>query len=81
MLVVDPLKRALIADLRTMPWFFKNLPAYLTLDFIKKETGEVDHDIVLDLKKKTGFSKRTIEHALKEEETNQISVAYQVYLN
>ena len=46
-LVVDPLKRATIAEIRQHPWFQKNLPAYLALNPMILETDSViDEDVL-----------------------------------
>jgi carbon catabolite-derepressing protein kinase len=82
MLVVDPLKRITIAELREMPWFAKDLPEYLTPLPAKTDVLlEISPTFVSEIEKKTGFSAMTIQHALKEEGNNQIKVAYQLVVD
>ncbi|KAJ3322146.1 protein kinase, AMP-activated, alpha 2 catalytic subunit [Boothiomyces sp. JEL0866] len=83
MLTVDPLKRITIPEIRKHPWFAKDLPEYLEKS--KKNnfdalSSEIDEQILDELGKKMRFSKETMLHALKEEENNQIKVAYQLSL-
>ncbi|KAJ3057179.1 Protein kinase [Rhizophlyctis rosea] len=80
MLVVDPIKRITLAQIRKTEWFQKNLPDYLQPlpEKIDHSLQDIDDRIVLDLSKKMGFSKETIHVALKEAENNQIKVAYEL---
>ncbi|KAJ3275729.1 Protein kinase [Terramyces sp. JEL0728] len=84
MLTVDPLKRITIPEIRKHPWFAKDLPEYLEKS--KKNnfdalSTEIDEQIIEELGKKMRFSKETMLHALKEEENNQIKVAYQLVID
>lgn len=83
MLVVDPLKRIIIPEIRLMPWFSKNLPDYLSLLPSKSESifDKINETIVDEIEKKTDFCKSTILRALKEKDNNQIKVAYQLVLD
>ncbi|KAJ3043455.1 Protein kinase [Rhizophlyctis rosea] len=80
MLVVDPLKRITLAQIRKSEWFQKNLPDYLQPlpEKIDHTLQDIDERIVADLSKKMGFSKETVHVALKEAENNQIKVAYEL---
>ncbi|KAI8813438.1 kinase-like domain-containing protein [Cladochytrium replicatum] len=81
-LVVDPLKRMTIQEIRENEWFQVNLPDYLQpLPDVQEEGAEIDEGIVNELVKKMGFSKATVQHALSETENNQIKVAYQLVLD
>ena len=48
MLVVDPMKRSTIQEVRNHPWFQHKLPTYLALspDMIEQQERYVDHEIV-----------------------------------
>jgi carbon catabolite-derepressing protein kinase len=81
MLQVDPLKRIVIPDIRIMPWFSKNLPEYLSPSAFKSQDDDINPTIVDELEMKTDFCKNTIHHALKEDDNNQIKVAYQLIVD
>jgi len=77
MLVVDPLKRITIENIRKNKWFNTNLPDYLKpittspSDF----SNNIDENIINELKKKLGYSREQILKKLKSEGENQIKVA------
>ncbi|KAG0013519.1 Protein kinase, partial [Podila clonocystis] len=84
MLVVDPLKRITIAEIRQNAWFNVGLPEYLQ----PLPQGSADDafcnlqdDIITELMKKMNFSKETIVQALEERQNNQIKVAYQLVVD
>ncbi|KAG0368647.1 kinase-like domain-containing protein [Gamsiella multidivaricata] len=84
MLVVDPLKRITIAEIRQNAWFNVGLPEYLkplpsgsTEDTI----CNLQEDIIEELMKKMNFPKETIVMALEERQNNQIKVAYQLVVD
>ncbi|CAG8577789.1 7384_t:CDS:10 [Paraglomus brasilianum] len=72
MLIVDPLKRITIAQLRENPWFNTGLPEYLKPLPVSEEDpfADIDEDIVSELRK-----------ALQESDNNQIKVAYQLVVD
>ncbi|KAI8904549.1 KA1 domain/Ssp2 C-terminal domain-containing protein [Entophlyctis helioformis] len=83
MLIVDPIKRITIPEIRRLAWFNVDLPDYLQS---RPETPQasltmVDEGIIDSLVKKMGFSKETIRYALKEPGNNQIKVAYQLVVD
>ncbi|KAI8600907.1 hypothetical protein EDD21DRAFT_375927, partial [Dissophora ornata] len=84
MLVVDPLKRITIAEIRQNAWFNVGLPEYLkplpqgTTD---DSFCNLQEDIIEELMKKMNFSKETIVQALEERQNNQIKVAYQLVVD
>ncbi|KAJ3332491.1 protein kinase, AMP-activated, alpha 2 catalytic subunit [Blyttiomyces sp. JEL0837] len=79
MLVVDPLKRITIPEIRQREWFNIGLPDYLKAE---KNNGDIiekyDDAVVAEISKKMGFTADTVTHALTEVENNQIKVAYQL---
>ncbi|KAI8823376.1 5'-AMP-activated protein kinase catalytic subunit alpha-2 [Fimicolochytrium jonesii] len=83
MLIVDPLKRATIAQIRQLDWFKKGLPDYLQPlpDIPQLISGDIDDSIATEIAKKMGYSKETVMVALKESENNQIKVAYELGLD
>ncbi|ORX51197.1 Pkinase-domain-containing protein [Hesseltinella vesiculosa] len=83
MLVVDPLKRITIPEIRQNPWFNKNLPAYLQpLPQTDEECHQpIDGDIVQELHKKMGYTTEAINRALKDPGNNPLKVAYQLVLD
>ncbi|CAB4401086.1 uncharacterized protein OCT59_001926 [Rhizophagus irregularis] len=83
MLIVDPMKRITIQDIRQNPWFNIELPDYLKPLPESEEApfAEIDSNIVTELQKKMGFSRNTIYQALQEPENNQIKVAYQLVVD
>ncbi|KAI8636226.1 kinase-like domain-containing protein [Parasitella parasitica] len=83
MLIVDPLKRITIQEIRKNPWFNKNLPAYLRPlpNTEESENLLIDDDLVFELSKKMGYSTRVIQKALSEADNNQFKVAYQLVVD
>jgi carbon catabolite-derepressing protein kinase len=51
MLIVDPLKRATIADIRSDPWFNTSLPSCLkpAIDHVASGVEDADHGIMAEL--------------------------------
>ncbi|KAL5039005.1 Protein kinase [Batrachochytrium dendrobatidis] len=83
MLVVDPLKRITIPEIRRTDWFNTDLPEYLQLrpEIPQEELSYLDETVVEYLIKKMTFSRETIHHALEEPGNNQIKVAYQLVVD
>ncbi|KAF9275648.1 Protein kinase [Mortierella alpina] len=84
MLVVDPLKRITIAEIRQNAWFNVGLPEYLK-PLPQGSTNDalcnLQEDIIIELMKKMNFSKETVVQALEERQNNQIKVAYQLVVD
>ncbi|KAF9966796.1 Protein kinase [Mortierella alpina] len=84
MLVVDPLKRITIAEIRQNAWFNVGLPEYLK-PLPQGSTDDalcnLQEDIIVELMKKMNFSKETVVQALEERQNNQIKVAYQLVVD
>jgi len=77
MLVVDPLKRITIENIRKNKWFNTNLPDYLKpiTSSPYDLTSDIDENIINELRKKLGYSREQILRGLKSEGENQIKVA------
>ncbi|KAI9276552.1 kinase-like domain-containing protein [Sporodiniella umbellata] len=80
MLVVDPLKRITIQEIRKNEWFNKNLPDYLKpLPHTEEsETLSIDEGLVYHLSQKMNEPFDTINKALKEPKNNQYKIHYQL---
>jgi len=82
MLVVDPLKRITIAEIRQHPWFQVNLPRYLLYpSHISTRTVEnIDEEILHEIVQKFASDKDTVlgalQNGLKTGEVNEFIVAY-----
>jgi 5'-AMP-activated protein kinase catalytic alpha subunit len=79
MLIVDPLKRITIGEIRKHPWFLVKLPKYLT--FVptggQQPIQEVNDSIVSELLSKYGdISKEKLLDELRKTEPNEYIVAY-----
>ncbi|KAI8099229.1 kinase-like domain-containing protein [Halteromyces radiatus] len=83
MLVVDPLKRITIQEIRQNPWFNTNLPDYLRpLPQTEEELYQsIDETVVEELHKKMGYTSEAIHRALNDTENNPLKVAYQLVLD
>eukprot|EP01103_Thecamoeba_quadrilineata_P013486 TRINITY_DN3766_c0_g1_i1.p1 TRINITY_DN3766_c0_g1~~TRINITY_DN3766_c0_g1_i1.p1 ORF type:complete len:513 (+),score=82.04 TRINITY_DN3766_c0_g1_i1:190-1539(+) len=86
MLVVDPLKRITIDEIREHPWFLKNLPDYLrySVPIMSKTLIQSYDDEVLDeLTQKLGASREKVVQELRQAElngsgNNEFVVAYRL---
>jgi len=83
MLVVDPLKRITIENIRKNKWFNTNLPDYLKpiTSSPYDLTSEIDENIINELRKKLGYTREQILRGLKSEGENQIKVACTLVLD
>ncbi|KVI02454.1 Kinase associated domain 1 (KA1) [Cynara cardunculus var. scolymus] len=70
MLVVDPMKRITILEIRMHPWFQAHLPRYLA----------TDEDILLEVVK-MGFDRDTLIESLRNRVQNEGTVAYYLLLD
>jgi len=77
MLVVDPLQRATIAEIRESPWFAVELPDYLKL--VNEVSDEpADSNIVDKVGRAMGYATDDIYAALNETQANEIKDAYKL---
>lgn len=83
MLVVDPLQRITIAEIRQHPWFKADLPLYLSLpaDEITSEFDRIDEEVLNEVVLKIGFDRDEVMEALRLRERNQMTVAYYLVLD
>jgi len=90
-LVVDPLKRATIKDIRNHPWFQANLPEYLAAPPPTINTShpiqkieEIDEQVLQEAMQAlpdSGFDRKEAERAIKQGVMNNITVAYFLILD
>uniref|UniRef100_A0A2P2JJP5 non-specific serine/threonine protein kinase n=3 Tax=Rhizophora mucronata TaxID=61149 RepID=A0A2P2JJP5_RHIMU len=82
MLVVDPMKRMTIPEIRQHPWFQVHLPRYLavpppdTMQQAKKIDEEILQEVV-----KMGFDQKQLVEALRNRKPNEGTVAYYLLLD
>ncbi|KAI9293588.1 Pkinase-domain-containing protein [Neoconidiobolus thromboides FSU 785] len=85
MLVVDPLQRITIQDIRQHPWFLKDLPEYLKPlpDTVENDEQIPDENIIKNMEKKMGLSHQSIINALihPDKYNQHIKVAYQLIMD
>lgn len=77
MLLVDPLKRITIPEIRQHPWFTVHLPRYLAVmqaDPVAAGT-HIDEDILREVVR-LGFTRDFVAESLKTRQQNKASVAY-----
>lgn len=83
-LVVNPLKRATIADIRNHPWFKVNLPDYLAVPAnITFRIGQtIDEDVLNEaLQKFDNVSRSDAKKAIMEGKMDDITVVYHLLLD
>lgn len=82
MLVVDPMKRMTIPEIRTHPWFQSHLPRYLavpppdTMQQAKKIDEEILQEVV-----KMGFDRNNLVESIRNRVQNEGTVAYYLLLD
>ena len=83
MLVVDPLQRITIPEIRRHRWFMINLPLYLSVtpDQIMSQFRAIDQEVLTEVVMKIGFERQELLHALQTQERNQMTVAYYLILD
>jgi 5'-AMP-activated protein kinase catalytic alpha subunit len=77
MLLVDPLKRITIPEIRQHPWFTVHLPRYLAVMQADPVSvgARVDDEIVREVER-LGFQKEFIVESLRQRQQNKATVAY-----
>jgi len=83
MLVVDPLQRITIPEIRRHRWFVESLPLYLSVtpDQIMSQFRALDEDVLSEVVMKIGFERQELLEALQKQERNQMTVAYYLILD
>ena len=83
MLVVDPLQRITIPEIRRHRWFTESLPLYLSVtpDQIMSQFRALDHEVLTEVVMKIGFDRQELLDALQKLERNQMTVAYYLILD
>jgi len=83
MLVVDPLLRITIPEIRRHRWFTEALPLYLSVtpDQIMSQFRALDEDVLSEVVMKIGFEREELLEALQKQERNQMTVAYYLILD
>ncbi|MFS8017196.1 putative protein kinase CAMK-AMPK family [Helianthus anomalus] len=82
MLVVDPMKRITIPEIRIHPWFQAHLPRYLAVPppDSMQQAKKTDEDILLEVVK-MGFDRDTLVESLRNRVQNEGTVAYYLLLD
>lgn len=78
MLLVDPLKRITIPEIRQHPWFTVHLPRYLAVMQAGPSTSSssvIDSDLLREVER-LGFERNFIVDSLKSRQQNKATVAY-----
>jgi len=83
MLVVDPLQRITVPEMRRHRWFVESLPLYLSVtpDQIMSQFRALDLDVLMEVVTKIGFDRQELLEALQKQERNQMTVAYYLILD
>ncbi|PIA35641.1 hypothetical protein AQUCO_03500179v1 [Aquilegia coerulea] len=82
MLVVDPMKRMTIPEIRQHPWFQAGLPRYLAVpppDTLQ-QAKKIDEDIIQEVIK-MGFERNQVVESLRNRVQNEATVAYYLLLD
>jgi len=82
MLVVDPMKRMTIPEIRQHPWFREQLPRYLAVPppETMQQAKKIDDDILLEVIK-MGFDRNHLIESLRNRLQNEATVAYYLLLD
>ncbi|XP_024016886.1 SNF1-related protein kinase catalytic subunit alpha KIN10 [Morus notabilis] len=83
MLVVDPMKRMTIPEIRQHPWFQAHLPRYLAVpppDTVQ-QAKKIDEDILQEVVKMVGFDRNQLIESLRNRVQNEGTVAYYLLLD
>ncbi|CAI5464848.1 unnamed protein product [Closterium sp. Yama58-4] len=82
MLLVDPMKRITIPEIRHHPWFLAKLPRYLAVPppNAAEQAKRIDEEI-FQVVTKMGFDQEHLAESLRERRTNKATVAYYLLLD
>ncbi|KAF2072549.1 hypothetical protein CYY_006124 [Polysphondylium violaceum] len=84
MLVVDPVKRITINEIRNHPWFQVKLPKYLSSPntFLSKSIQKIDHDVLNELVKiYSPLNSQQLIEELQKTEVNDYIVSYHLLVD
>jgi len=83
MLVVDPLKRITVEEIRKHAWFQVNLPKYLSYPAYvhTHKLQDIDEDILQEIVKKFAVDRETVVEALTSDDSILLSNEFQVSYN
>mmetsp|Transcript_40714 Transcript_40714/g.95764 ORF Transcript_40714/g.95764 Transcript_40714/m.95764 type:complete len:511 (+) Transcript_40714:323-1855(+) len=91
MLVVDPLQRITVSQLRAHSWFKTNLPGYLASPAEIRTKGapeeessvseEVNEQVLVEMCRRLDVNRQEAAEALKSTHSNQVTVAYNLILD
>eukprot|EP00262_Sarcandra_glabra_P004072 TRINITY_DN1505_c0_g1_i1.p1 TRINITY_DN1505_c0_g1~~TRINITY_DN1505_c0_g1_i1.p1 ORF type:complete len:511 (-),score=69.23 TRINITY_DN1505_c0_g1_i1:299-1831(-) len=82
MLIVDPIKRITIPEIRQHPWFQDNLPRYLAVPAIDamQRVKRIDDDILQEVLK-IGFDRNEVIESIQGRMQNEATVTYYLLLD
>ncbi|KAL2528650.1 SNF1-related protein kinase catalytic subunit alpha KIN10 [Forsythia ovata] len=82
MLIVDPMKRITIPDIRMHPWFLAHLPRYLAVPppDTMQQAQKIDEDILQEVVK-MGFDRNALVDSLRNRVQNEGTVTYYLLLD
>ncbi|GLT56537.1 hypothetical protein SLA2020_295720 [Shorea laevis] len=82
MLVVDPMKRVTIPEIRQHPWFQAHLPRYLAVPPLEtiQQAKKIDEEILQEVGK-MGFDRNQLIESLRNRIQNEATVAYYLLLD
>lgn len=82
MLMVDPMKRATVDDIKKHEWFQKELPAYLFPPPYDLDSSVIDQDAVSEVCEKFQVETSEVQSAiLSEDPHNQLKIAYNLIVD
>eukprot|EP00245_Coleochaete_scutata_P001531 TRINITY_DN11908_c0_g1_i1.p1 TRINITY_DN11908_c0_g1~~TRINITY_DN11908_c0_g1_i1.p1 ORF type:complete len:559 (+),score=106.05 TRINITY_DN11908_c0_g1_i1:66-1679(+) len=82
MLLVDPMKRVTIPEIRQHPWFQAHLPRYLAVPppDTMQQAKRIDEEILVEVLK-MGFDRQQVVESLRNRAHNKATVAYYLMLD
>ncbi|KAK4296747.1 hypothetical protein Pmani_030786 [Petrolisthes manimaculis] len=82
MLMVDPMKRATIEDIKKHEWFQKDLPAYLFPPPYDHDNSVIDQETIAEVCEKFQVESSEVQSAiLSEDQHNQLKIAYNLIVD
>nr|XP_053629506.1 5'-AMP-activated protein kinase catalytic subunit alpha-2-like [Cherax quadricarinatus]QPF20893.1 AMP-activated protein kinase subunit alpha [Cherax quadricarinatus] len=82
MLMVDPMRRANIEDIKKHEWFQKDLPAYLFPPPYDHDSSVIDQDAIAEVCEKFQVETNEVQNAiLSEDPHNQLKIAYNLIVD